>query len=717
MRKAHIDFETGSACNLTKAGVAVYTEDPSTRIWGFAWGFDAITVGVWQPGMPAPSILLQHVQSGGIVVAHNAAFERWIWNRVLRVKYEPTWPELRIEQQDCTMARAAAMTLPQGLDDLAKVLGQKNTKDLEGSKAMKRLMAPRKIHADGRMDWWDTEPGLVDRNMAYCQQDVRTEWETDTLVPALSPYERQVWELDQRVNDRGVAIDLHSVVRASELVDVAAHRADATVRRLTDNVVQRITNTAAIAEWINSRGIAVTTFRKGDHDDILELAEETGDEAVKAVVELRRNAAKTSVAKYRRMLATVSSDGRLRGSFNYHTAGPGRWGGRLVQLQNLPRIQDYEEAGVNYTVSLLSSRTMPVSDTYDLINLGVGEPMRWASLALRHMIVAGEGNKLVSGDFSNIEGVVNAWISGEEWKLSAFREYFAGRGADLYKVGAAKICGISVVDVSKAQRQAQGKIPELACGYQGGVGAFVTMGATYLLKPQDFVPPVLATATAQEWDETAIRYAKSPRKHGLPEDQWTAISIIVKGWRAAHPAIMQGWWDVQDAALEAIARPNEPIRCYGNRVTFLHTDGWLYCQLPSGRVLCYAEPFIKTETQVFVNAKGEEYERETNGIRFWGWSAPAGGGKPDWRVEHTYGGKLCENIVQAIARDVLVDRMFDIERAGYPIVMHVHDEIVSEVPEWFGSDKEYEALMSVVPAWAPGLPLNAKAWQDKRYIK
>src|SRR5688572_1708223 len=232
-----LELETGSAISLTTCGVYVYAEDESTRVWGFRYSWGDGLVYEWRFGDPDPERLLWHIANGHIVVAHGAAFERTIY-AMIRRRWKPHWPELRIDQQRCTMAKAMAMSLPADLDTLGRVLQQKQQKDMAGSAAMKKMMKPRKVYEDGRMDWWD-DPALLDQNMAYCGQDVRTEEETDTLIPNLSDHEYEVWKLDQRINDRGICIDMEAVVRAVDVVEIAKRKNDARMKMLTGGAVEK----------------------------------------------------------------------------------------------------------------------------------------------------------------------------------------------------------------------------------------------------------------------------------------------------------------------------------------------------------------------------------------------------------------------------------------------------------------------------------------------
>lgn len=709
----HGDFETRSANNLTYSGVHRYCEDPTTGVWVLRYAFTREEIKEWRPGWPEPTDLLDHLRAGGTFKAHNSGFERLIWNEVL-CKWYPHWPKITIEQMDCTMARAAAVGLPQSLGQLAAVLGGEQ-KDKEGHALMMQMCKPRAILADGSVQWWDAQD-KQDRQSLYCARDVLAEFDADEKIPQLTEYELKVWHLDQYINDRGIPIDTVAVEKCELLVDVAKKEADKEMRRLTHRTVPKCTNDNKIIEWIAGRGIDCTTVRKSEQTELMFLADLRNDPLVRTVIELRGDAKKTSTAKYGAMMKCVGSDGRIRGLLNYHGAGPGRWAGRLVQPQNFPRL-DYKKEGhiIRGLIDMLHSNMTP-AEIYDTLAMVYGEsgkeaPLRLMSRALRSMIAAPEGMKFVGGDFSNIEGRGNAWNAGEQWKLDAFMLYDMGVGPDLYKVTAARIAGKKIEEIDDDERQSIGKTPELACGYQGGVGAFITMGDTYGVDPYAVAAVISRTTSSEVWDETAAKYALAKDKFGLQEREWTSIKIIVDGWRSANPNITQSWWDLQDAAIEAVEHPFHTVRV--TKVAYYSDGRCLWCILPSGRMICYSQPQLEEEVVEYVDKMGEIRQRTRKKVSFYGYK------EGQWRKLYLYGGLQCENIVQGIARDVMVDRMFAAEERGYPIILTVHDELLTEVPtsRLDLNDKDFEGLMSVLPAWAGGLPLAAKAWEDTRYIK
>lgn len=390
MAAVHLDFETRSAVDLKKAGVYRYAEDTSTAVWVARFRFDDGPVEEWRPLVAEPpATLVGHVAGGGRVVAHNAAFERTIWNRCLPQYCVHPLPKLQPEQMNCTMARAQALGLPASLEALGAVLKLPIQKDLEGRRLMMKMSRPRKINDDGSRVWWD-EPANIDRLSAYCATDVLTECGADAALPQLSEAEQRLWVLDQKINDRGVAIDVRLVQRALDVVAEAKKRADRQMWRLTGGAVAKCTEVAKIVDWLNARGIACESVAKGEVEDLIVHAQLVDDEKAEEVIRLRRAAGKASTAKYQAMLNSVCADGRVRGTLAYHAAHTGRWGGRLIQPQNFPRVDpDRDLPDVQEALEVLDRDGLTPQRRCDLIELITGSVMETLSKALRAMLIAG----------------------------------------------------------------------------------------------------------------------------------------------------------------------------------------------------------------------------------------------------------------------------------------------------------------------------------------
>lgn len=667
---ASLDYETRSTVDLKKSGVYRYAQSPNTGVWCMSWRIGDGPVYDWKPGDPDPIELLEHVRAGGQIKAHNMGFDRIIHNTIVVGRLCPHWPKIKIEQAQCSMAQASAMALPGALDKLAEAINAKVQKDLQGKALMLRMCRPRSINPDGSVVWWD-EPDKVRQLVAYCNTDVAAEKSVGDKLFPLSDHEQRVYRLDQTINDRGVRIDVPLVERALEAVEEALKRADREMNRLTEGAVKKCSEAAKIVAWLTARGIQCESVAKGETEDLVIRSQLIGDETAEAVVQLRRASSASSTAKFKAMLNSVCADMRVRGTLAYHGAGTGRWAGRLIQPQNFKRIEDLDR--VMQVIQVLLRGTSR-AEVVNILELMFGKPMQVLSEIMRAAIRAAPGMKLVGGDFSNIEGRVNAWLAGETWKVQAFRDFDAGVGADLYKLAYSRSFKVPIEAVSKQDRQV-GKVMELSMGYQGGVGAFQTMAVNYSVKVTD-----------DRADELKV------------------------AWRLAHPAIVKSWWELQDAALEAVSFPGMKVPCLNGRVAYLCANGFLFCQLPSGRVLCYASPKIVRTT--IKTRDGREMEK--NAVEYWG----VDGKTKKWSPQRLYGGLQCENIVQAVARDIMVESMFAAEEAGYPIILTVHDELLCEVPDNPSfSSTALEEIMSRLPAWATGLPLAAAAWEDQRYVK
>lgn len=659
MTVLHIDFETRSTVELKDAGVDNYAKHPTTDAWCMAAAVDdgEPVVCEYSGDLAYPWLgpVLRHVQDGGTVIAHNAAFELAIWNHLMVPRYR--WPVLKAEQCRCTMAQAYAMALPGSLEKAAAAVGIAMQKDMAGYRLMMQMAKPRSVSPSGEPQWWD-DADKRGKLYEYCKQDVRVEQELHRRLMPLSDDEQALWVLDQTINNRGVYVDRESVQAAIAIVQAEQDRLNQDMRRVTGNFVGFCTETARIAKWVQSRGVQVEGVAKADVLDALELPDLPAD--VRAALLLRQEAGKSSTAKLRTMVAAASGDGRLRGMFQYHGAGTGRWAGRKVQLQNMPRSK------VKHDVC---HRAIEARD----FNVPFESPLDIVSWSLKGFLTAAPGHDLLAADASNIEGRGIAWLAGEEWKLNAFRAYDAGTGPDLYLVAAGRIYDrdASVFSEDGIERQ-HGKVAELACGYQGGVGAFQKMAKNYLIKVADDL-----------------------------------ADNIKEKWRAAHPSIVQYWYDLEAACFEAVCRPGTVTMAgpKGRNVKFRVSGSFLWLLLPSGRVLCYPYPRIKPKETPWGEMKDQVHYMTVDGTT------------KEWVETHTYGGKLSENITQAICRDLLVSAIRNVEAAGYPVVIHVHDEVVAEVPEGAGSLDEFKTLCSRTPAWAAGLPAVWKGWRGRRYRK
>jgi DNA polymerase len=631
-----IDFETRSAVDLRKTGVYKYASDPSTDIWCMAykapWSDD---VQVWLPGDEMDVSLEDWIVEGGLLSAWNANFERTIWNEIMVGRYQ--WPRTGIKQWRCTMAQASAMGLPRALGQAAAVLGVEEQKDKTGAALMLRMARPRKVNADGSYTWWNTKDKL-DTLVAYCRQDVRTELSVAETLHAMPDSERRLYQLDQRVNDRGVALDVDLVHRIKELANNTSLEIDAEIQRLTKGQVKAATNAMDLTAWLNAHGIRAKSVDKQTVARL--LAFDRLHPVIREVLKLRQNGAKSSTAKYDAMLHAVNADGRMRGLLVYHGAATGRWSGRLVQPQNFPRPQKKQDE--------LDAIIAKLKAGEDVSEHGAGTVL--ASDLLRSMLIADEGNRLMFADYSAIEARVLAWVAGQNDLVETFR-----KGGDVYIEMASAIYNVGVESVTDKQRQV-GKMAILGCGY--GMGG--------------------------------KRFAEQCASMGIRVDEDEA-KRIVSVYREKNNRIAQYWRDVENDFVEMVKG--------SGRV------GTVPLPLPSGRSLTYHNPrIIQRETPWGAMRDTAQVDTMNSVTR-------------QWVSQIIWGGLLTENVVQATARDMMATAMMALEVKGYNVILSVHDEIICEVPDDFGSLDEMIDIMTRVPAWAEGCPINAEGKEGKRYRK
>ena len=645
----HVDFETRSAADIKKTGAHAYAEHHTTDVWCMAYAFGEEDVELWTPGQEMPTRLREHVEAGGIITAHNAAFERAIWRHVMQERYG--WPAVEVEQWRCTMAMALAMSLPGSLDGAAAALGLDVQKDQAGYRIMLSMARPRRTAESGKLIWWDV-PERMERLFAYCKQDVIVERELERRLLALRPAEQELWFIDQKINDRGVYVDQELCVKAMKIVAEATERLDREMATLTDYEVTACSNTNQVTAYLRERGLEVDSIAKGELDELINNAP---DETTKRVLELRREAAKASVAKIKTLMAGISANGRAKGLLQFHAASTGRWAGRRFQPQNLkrPELNDAEIDGAIDTV---------LSGDVDMVEMLYGPPLSVVGDCIRGMITAAPGHSLVAADFNAIEARVLAWLAGQKDVLDLFR-----RDEDVYLHAASRIFGRPVTKADKYERQI-GKVAVLALGYQGGKGAFAKMAAAYGMK-------------VEESEAEAIKTA----------------------WRTANDAIVRFWWQLEEKAIEAIEAPGKTIQC--GKVRFKKAGSFLFLQLPSGRALSYPYPrVIEKEVPWGGTKPAMTYRGVDSYTRKWGDC-------------DAYGGLLAENVTQAVARDFMAEAIKRLEAQNYPVILTVHDEVVSEVLSENADPYRFGNIMEMAPDWAPDCPIKAEAWAGCRYRK
>lgn len=685
----NLDFETRSACELKKAGAWRYSRDDSTEVLCFAYRIDGGPIKIWSPFFQdfeekpgrIPDDLRDAIGEGATIRAWNSFFEFSIWNNVLTEF--PGFMKLPLNRFVDTAAKSAALALPRNLEEGAKALGLPIEKDMTGRRLMLKMSKPRKAkkdekkkilekgdvialddggflneHYDQKFYLWHEDPQDFIRLFEYCKKDVEVESAVALRIENLpwSDSERNLWLFDQRINLRGVPVDIEMVGKALGFLSHYFKELLGELKELTNGEVTTANQRARILSWLEGRGIVLEGLTK-DHVEAA-LKDKSIDETSKRVLEIRRLLGKTSTKKLESMLACVdSADGRVRGTLLYHGASTGRWSGRLIQPQNFPRGSLKEDEVALAFERLNRGGYKNFREHYpDLLDA--------VSSMLRGFIKARQGKEFVAADFSSIESRALFWLANEEAGLKVYRTH-----GKIYEDMAATIYNKRIDEIGKGSFERQlGKQAVLGCGYGMGGPKFQT---------------------------TCEGYGMDVSKD--------LAKFTVGAFRSKFPSVVQYWRDLENAAVLAVKNPGKPYKV--NNVAFKMAKGFLWARLPSGRLLAYYKPRLKMKETPWGEMKAV--------VTYMGLNSQT----RKWERQSTYGGKLCENVTQAVARDLMADAMVRLEAAGYSVIMTVHDEVVSEVPEGFGTVKEFELILNTSPKWAYGLPIESEGWRGRRFKK
>jgi len=731
---------------LGVVGAAVYATHPTTEVLSLAYNLKNGSPGkLWTPDQPPPQDLLDHVQRGGMLEAWNSGFEWWIWNYVCTRLYG--WPPLGIRQTRCAMGRARAYSLPGSLDLAGKVLRLTVQKDPKGKALLDKFSIPRNptkgnpalrtLPAD--------DPEAARQLYSYNWTDTVTEAEASARCPDLEGEEAEYWFLDQEINRRGVAVDVESLRACAALVEKCLVRYDAELCELTGGQVERASQLERLKGWLAGQGVHVGDGPGSmDEDAVGALLARPMLDAARRALEIRQMVGSASVKKVFAMRNQVSPWGRLHDLFNYHGARTGRPTGEGPQPTNLPKAGPSvlkcgcgRHSGAHNARCIWCGMLFPpgkkpegwgpdaMEDVLAVIKTGsleavesaFGSAMLCVSGCLRGLFTAAPGHELVAADFSSIEGVVTACLAGEDWRV----EMFATHGK-AYELSVSKITGIPFAeimahagydDVERPEwwkhradktkphhpmRQTLGKVAELASGFGGWINAWKRFGADAFMDDDEIKKAILAWRDASP--EIVEFWGGQERRHGW--DRWPEL------------------FGLEGAAIGAVLQPDawrHVMRRNGTHtgVSFYccAQQDALYCQLPSGRRLTYHRPRLDKNPRAF----GGEWS-----LSFEGYNSNPQQGAIGWVRMSTYGGKLCENVVQATARDIQRHAQLNLTKAGYPIVLHVYDENVGEVPIGRANAQEFEAIMGTMPPWAayndkPWPIRAADCWIGKRYRK
>ena len=643
-RVLEMDIESFSDVDLIKCGVYAYADSPAFEILLFAYSFDGGETQIIDlaQGEKLPAEVEDAIFDVSVTkTAYNANFERTCLSKYFG-RYIPP------ESWHCSAVQAAMLALPRSLEDVGRVLGLDEQKMKEGKELIRYFCVPCKpakanggrtrnlpCHAPEKWELFKT----------YCKRDVDVEKSIRRKLHnfPIPESEMELYRLDQRINDRGVLVDMGLVEQA--IACERLHKEVVTKRAYELTGLENPNSVAQLKGWLGDKGMEAESLSKKAVADM--IAETDGE--VEELLRLRLLMAKTSVKKYEAMERSVCSDGRVHGLLQFYGANrTGRFAGRLVQIQNLPQ---------NHLPDLELARDLVKQGRFEDIELLYDSTPNVLSELIRTAFIPKPGCRFVVADFSAIEARVLAWLSGEQWRLDVFTSH-----GKIYEASASSMFHVPMEEITKGSPLRQkGKLAELGLGFGGAAGALISMGALDMGLTEDELPPLVAA------------------------------------WRKANPHITQFWWDVDAAAVKAVT---EKQKTKVGKIIFEYKSGILFITLPSGRKLSYVKP------RMAVNRFGRD------GLTYEGISE-----NKKWSRIETYGPKLVENIVQGTARDLLAEAMLRVEKKGYPIVMHCHDEIIAEVPEGSGSVDEMCEIMAVQPKWAAGLPLRADGYSCSFYQK
>jgi DNA polymerase len=667
------DIETRSTVNLKKVGLYNYVTHPTTEVLCVGYCVDDEPVRIWHPGDPVPHAYRDAARNGWTMVAHNAPFEMTVERHILGPRHG--FPLIPIECNVCTMAIANALALPPKLEKLAKALELTHQKDAVGNRLMLQMIKPRKArkHEDTTRQHWFDDSERMARLDRYCIDDVESTREVAQLLPWLTDDEYAIWLLDQKINLRGVQIDRKLALAAREIINAAGPYLDAELAQVTGGQVTAVTQVAALGQWM-SQFCEVTSLDKAAIDAMMSTDLPA---PARRALELRYLGAQAAAKKVAALLAHCDATGRVRNAFVYHASSTGRWTSRGAQLHNLKRSATETKDIAKAVLTIGSGNLKAACLAYD-------NPLSVIGDLIRAMVTAKSGHVLLGADFSGIEARVTAWLAGEESKLQVFREFDAGRGPDPYLVAAARIFSVDLKQLAadyKAEtvdardKRQVGKASELAFSFMGGLNAYLKFD---------------------------------------PYTKFSALEIhrFKTAWRVLHPNIEKFWGALSSAAWKATQHPGEVVPC-GDKLTFAHSDGCLWIMLPSGRRLCYPETRI---TEILIPPKSNTVIVTPAGTRGLIFKDSSSG---MWRDVKPHAGTWCENVTQAVARDLLAQAMLRLDAEGWDIVAHIHDEAVCEVAA-ANADRllpAFRQVMMMSPDWAAGLPIAVKAWTDLRFTK
>ncbi len=686
---------------LPGVGAPKYAEHPTTRVLSFAYDFkDGRGWHFWVPGNPPPEELFTHLRDGGRMEAWNSSFEWYIWNWVCVRLYG--WPPLRLDSLRCAMSKSRGWSMPGKLEKAAKVLNCPVQKDADGAAVMRRLSVPRSPTKGDPSLFYSPEvhPEEFTKLYSYNVDDIRAEGSASQMLPDLIDSELEVWKIDQRINTRGVAVDAEYIELCIGIIKQARNRYNSELTIITRGEITTVDKLDAIRAWLGRNGVHMPSIDADHVEEALKYGDKLPPKC-RRVLEIRASLGARSVMKLFSLSRMKNNDNRMRDLFAYFGADrTGRFAGRGPQPQNFPnsgppvvkclgcgaihwsglpacpvcrgtsnKKTDWCLRAVGAALACIKTQNL------DFVEAMWGDATALVAGCLRGLFCAAPGKDLICSDYSAIEAVVLAILAGEQWRIDVFNTH-----GMIYEMSASQISGIPFEEFVRHKKETGdhhplrkkiGKVAELASGYQGWVGAWKAFGADEFMKDDD------------------------------------EIGDNCRAWREASPMICKLWKQLEKLSILATETPGVVHRY--RLISMCVLSDVLYIKIPSGRCLTYHRPRVEMK---------DKYGKLVKALTYEGWNADYKKGPVGWMRLDTYGGKLTENITQATARDILTHAMKNLEDAGYPIVLHVHDEIVSEIPKDFGSVEQFEAIMATMPPWAKGWPIRAAGgWRGQRYRK
>lgn len=725
-----LDTETFSAADLKKVGSYAYAEHPTTEILICSYAIDDGPAQVWDctcvekmPDDLKDALRQVRRHKAKLVMQNGLMFDRLVMRNC--------W-DMDIDPRDIldTMVMAFRHSLPGGLAMQCEVLqiDESQAKDKRGKALIQRFCKPTPKNYKVRRYSRETHPAEWAEFIEYARSDITAMREVFHAMPDWGniEFENTVLAIDQRINDRGFFVD---TALANAAIDAVKQHKIELQQEANEKWGAGLTG-AAFLPTLRDLAPAheILNAQKSTLNDL--LSDDDLPDDARTIIEMRLGASSTASTKYNPLLLGLSGDGRRRGCLQYGGASRTlRFAGKGFQPQNLARGYFSGEELETGIKMLLKGRA---HWTFDVAKL--------TASTVRSCIIPEPGKQLVVADYSNVEGRGLAWLAGEETALETFRS-----GLDIYCVTAGKMFGMEPDYIKKNRKDLRqiGKTCELALGYSGGVGAFVNMAKVTGLDLHGMAEMMKGTFPDHIWAgaKKGYEYARIQEKskkgfggqkaerpsYDLPKNVWLTCDSIKRMWRESHPATIRFWRELEDGAMAAIKNPGKAywagaeVREDGRKaIKIARTRGkdgspgwWLKLEMPSGRILSYPGIGISVEKHTDEDSADERVEYRER-IRYMGVNQTT----RQWGKQYTYSGKLCENLCQAFCRDLLANALITVEEAGWPIIIHVHDEIVCEVPDTDEySEKELERLMCILPSWAAGFPLAAEGQRLKRYAK